>query len=298
MYEIFNISGTFIVPCGVYRVRAMAVGGGSGGLTCSGGGGGSGYVRSGEYNVIPGESIFVVVGSGGDGSIGYNSSGSIEYNSSREVIIQTSRWGRTSFFGSFLTANGGNRRWSYDRFGGENGGSGGGQGQICNGSGGGSGGTNGSDGREASYDCFNRTGVMDAEVNEELPFEDISNPIFSLDLLQVVKEVVPVGKGQGTFTTHFSLFTRNHFTPGPGGKFNKNVRGGGGGGGVLLNGSGPIAQEGRGFQFFGGKGGVGYGAGGGAGTGEMVNTTRQLSTITWINGQGGKGANGLVYIEW
>ena len=74
MYEIFYSSGTFIVPCGVNRVRVMAVGGGAGGLTSNCGGGGSGYVRYREIRVAPGVSIDATVGVGNRGFEGYNSS--------------------------------------------------------------------------------------------------------------------------------------------------------------------------------------------------------------------------------
>ena len=91
----FTASGTFL-PCRVGRVRVLAVGGGSGGLSGNCGGGGSGYVRSGEYSVTLGQSVPVAVGSGGDGSTG--------------IWDQNSKAGGTSSFGAFLSAAGGEGR--------------------------------------------------------------------------------------------------------------------------------------------------------------------------------------------
>ena len=53
---------------GVRRVRVLVVGGGSGGSSGSFGGGADGEVRSRESNVVPGESVRVIVGVGGEGS--------------------------------------------------------------------------------------------------------------------------------------------------------------------------------------------------------------------------------------
>ena len=66
--------------------------------------------------------------------------------------------------------------------------------------------------------------------------------------------------------------------------------GGGGGGGILINGNGPTipAQSGNCYWNGAGGGGIGFGAGGGAG-GAGDNGSRH---------EGGRGANGLVYIEW
>lgn len=69
---IFLSSGTFVVPEGVYKIKARVIGGGGGGggggnTNASGrGGGGGGYVE-GSFSVTPGQSIPVTVGAGGAG---------------------------------------------------------------------------------------------------------------------------------------------------------------------------------------------------------------------------------------
>ena len=91
------------------------------------------------------------------------------------------------------------------------------------------------------------------------------------------------GQGQGDLMWIFTPFKFVQFSAGLGGEGGfggpQGVGVGGGGGGVLLNGTGPSAEDGA--VTGGGKGGQGYGAGGGAG-----------------RGRGGYGADGLVYIEW
>ena len=163
------------------------------------------------------------------------------------------------------------------------GGSGGGQGEVCPAmAAGGSGGTGGSDGGEASHDCS----ILDCD-----------------------PEFGTAGQGQGNisssssqyFDSIFLHFIRNNFTAGSGGMYSKNVRGGGGGGGVLLNGMGPTAEDGSGVEYSGGRGGRGYGAGGGAGTQEYflnLSVAYDRYYFKVVNGKGGQGANGLVYIEW
>ena len=122
-------------------MRVMGVGGGGGGLTHDGDGGGSGYVGSGEYSVTPKESIWISVGVGGDGSIGYNAS--------TDEWHQSAGHGGHSLFGSHRLAEGGappSPRDPIESYSGGDGGSGGGQGQLCLNTGSGSGGTGGSDG--------------------------------------------------------------------------------------------------------------------------------------------------------
>lgn len=99
--------------------------------------------------------------------------------------------------------------------------------------------------------------------------------------------------GQGSFSARLLLFTRNRLSAGAGGSGAVGCSvGGGGGGGVLFNGNGPInstpAQNGQVNPS--GRGGVGFGAGGGAGGRPTIQSTQR-------NG-GGRGADGLVYIEW
>ena len=113
-----------------------------------------------------------------------------------------------------------------------------------------------------------------------------------------------VGNGQGPYTANLKLFTRNLITPGPGGNGNLYQPngyvtgmpgnwwpGGGGGGGVLLNSNGPNGGNGQ-SPISNGYGGNGYGAGGGAGGSYW---TGDASSVCYA---GGRGADGLVYIEW
>ena len=228
-------------------MRVLAVGGGSGGLSGNFGGGGSGYVRSGEFGVTPGQSVPVTVGSGGVGST---------YKENNDS--QDSKAGGTSSFGAFLSAAGGEGRSGLGNYEGAAGGSGGGEGYGCSQGTSGAGGTNGSDGTEnTDHDC-----------------------------------VLGVGFGQGAFPLH-KLFVRNRLTPGAGGRGVNTTSpyfgGGGGGGGILLNGSGPNAKAGT-SPIAGGFGGNGFGAGGGAGG--------HLEPQPYPYFAGGRGADGLIYIEW
>ena len=240
----FKASGTFIVPCGVRRVRVLAVGGGSGGLNGRLGGGGSGYVSSGEIGVTAGQAVPVTVGSGGEGSTYKENNGT-----------QDSKAGGTSSFGAFLSAAGGEGRSGSANYRGAAGGSGGGEGNGYSPGTSGAGGTNGSNGSSGSGHWG-------------------------------------VGLGQGAFPSHV-LFIRNRLTPGAGGRGVSTTHpyygGGGGGGGILLNGSGPNAQAGT-SSIAGGFGGNGFGAGGGAG-GRIEGYREPMFA-------GGRGADGLVYIEW
>ncbi|MFA7243644.1 MAG: glycine-rich domain-containing protein [Sulfuricellaceae bacterium] len=74
--KFFTSSTTWVVPAGVTRIRASALGGGGGGTggnsaaTCSGGGGGGGLFLRGDLNVTPGEMLTITVGAGGAGGVG------------------------------------------------------------------------------------------------------------------------------------------------------------------------------------------------------------------------------------
>ena len=99
----------------------------------------------------------------------------------------------------------------------------------------------------------------------------------------------PGASGAGGAGGHFdnlSIFVESALTGGAGGAAGQSSHSGGGGaGGLLINGQGPSAGDGG--QSWSGKGGKGYGSGGGAGG--YQNNTRP---------PGGKGANGVVYVEW
>ena len=65
----------------------------------------------------------------------------------------------------------------------------------------------------------------------------------------------------------------------------------------MLNGNGPTAQSGTGNSQAGGYGGTGYGGGGG--TGEFYNPLVPPPNVGIFHCYaGGKGADGLVYVEW
>lgn len=70
--QAFSISSTFTVPSGVSSVyaRVWGAGGGGGGCTTNAGagsGGGGGEYREGALSVLPGQTVTIVVGSGGAG---------------------------------------------------------------------------------------------------------------------------------------------------------------------------------------------------------------------------------------
>lgn len=98
--SIFSTPGTtaFVVPAGVYRIRAKVWGGGGGGggnttaASLGSGGGGAGGYCEGSYQVVPGQSINVTVGAAGIAGTNAPTAGGI---------------GGTSSFGSFCAATGG-----------------------------------------------------------------------------------------------------------------------------------------------------------------------------------------------
>ena len=171
-------------------------------------------------------------------------------NGSNTIVGLTA--GGTSSFGDLLDALGGGVVTGINQ-GGHNGSSGGGA--ACNaGSLGGKGGTGGSNGQS----CQSGSSM-------------------------------PIGLGQGGFSSLFSIFTETLFTAGEGGNGGRGTHcGGGGAGGILLNDVGISALNGA--MSWSGKGGSGYGAGGGAGGFDS-----SVSSIRW---GGGDGADGLVYVEW
>ena len=236
-------------------MRVLAVGGGSGGLSCHFGGGGSGYVNSGEFSVMPLQSVSVTVGKGGEGS---------PYGDENlNPHWQDSKPGGPSSFGAYISAAGGEGAYGNGEPGknrrGSAGGSGGGAGA------GGNGGVNGA------------AGGADGSSGRSSPDSNSEGP----------------GTGQGSFGSHLARFVRNRLTAGAGGSTSissyPRYTGGGGGGGVLFNGKGPLAQSGTGSGV-NGFGGTGFGAGGGAGG--------YLYVAPYPRYGGGRGADGLVYIEW
>lgn len=95
--QSFTASDTFVVPQGVRQVEVEIWGGGAGTYASvsgrpSGGGAGGGYARKRISGLTPGQSVLVVVGSGGSGGVVGGSSPSS---------------GGTSSFGGFVSATGG-----------------------------------------------------------------------------------------------------------------------------------------------------------------------------------------------
>lgn len=69
----YTTSGSFNVPEGVEQVFILACGGGAGGHGCNNGqaaGGGGGAIFNGMVNTVPGESLSISVGLGGNGGTG------------------------------------------------------------------------------------------------------------------------------------------------------------------------------------------------------------------------------------
>ena len=263
-YSVYTSSGIFVVPCGVQQVRSLAVGGGSGGMNGDFGGGGSGYVRSGDFAVSPLQWIQVTVGTGGAGS-------SAVYG--LVAADQNAQAGGTSSFGTYLSAAGGNGYTGSSFLSGIPGGSGGGEGCGCDPPLTGLSGNGGTDGSSGAF----------------------ATPT-------TCPGWTP-GTGQGPFTPYLQIFTLNLLKPGAGGKGNivnpyglnglsgNWQPGGGGGGGILLNDAGPKGQAGTGLYSYG-FGGFGYGGGGGAGG---VYWHAGDSSVRYA---GGRGADGIVYVEW
>ena len=101
-----------------------------------------------------------------------------------------------------------------------------------------------------------------------------------------------VGSGQGAYAEQFKQFRFNLITSGAGGRGSvHDAPGGGGAGGVLINDNSPIA--GSGAKPSGAEGGRGYGSGGGSGFLELED-----DKAAPIHNEGGKGADGVVYVEW
>ena len=102
------------------------------------------------------------------------------------------------------------------------------------------------------------------------------------------------GQSMSTWVPILRQFKHQSIKAGQGGisgnysKDQKMLGGGGGGGGILIDNEGPWAEYiSHGVDGVNGEGGKGYGAGGGGGG--VKNETKY---------EGGKGKDGIVYIEW
>ena len=105
-YQIFETSGTFTVPAGVYKIWVTACAGGGGGGGASQGyrtrgagsaGGGGEIVFRKPINVKPAENISITIGTGGTGGAGSSSTGNGGNGSS----------GKPTIIGEYLTLVGG-----------------------------------------------------------------------------------------------------------------------------------------------------------------------------------------------
>jgi hypothetical protein len=77
-FLIFTSSQNWVVPSGVHKIKAIAIGAGGGGgggysSTYNGGGGGAGAIVYGEMMVAPGQVLQILVGAGGAGGTGGSS---------------------------------------------------------------------------------------------------------------------------------------------------------------------------------------------------------------------------------
>ena len=134
----YTTAGTssFIVPVGVTSISAVAVGGGGGGNrgmfdTYPGAGGGGGGLSYGTFTVTPGETLTIVVGSGGDGGVFASSNGKVGGNSQVKrgstVLLQGGGGGGTTNSSAYNPSDGGSGGTSTgtERDGGGSGGDGG-----------------------------------------------------------------------------------------------------------------------------------------------------------------------------
>lgn len=216
-----------------------------------GGGGASGHQGGGGAGYITGGTFSVTSGDLISIKVGAGGAGGQTVSNSNNIVGLTA--GGASQFGSFFTVAGGGVVSGVNQ-GGQNGSSGGGG--ACNfGSHGGSGGSGGSNGQY----CNGMPNHM------------------------------PIGYGQGNYSSLFSLFNDVVFNFGAGGAGGTSSHAAGGGaGGVLIDGLGPLAEAG--VMSFSGQGGVGYGAGGGAGGFDYPSSGNRWG--------GGDGASGFVYLEY
>lgn len=91
-YVVFNNSGSFIAPQGIYKVKVIVTGGGGSGAgskgtstsqPISGGGGGAGGTSIAYVSVVPGKSYPIIVGNGGaqvSGATSGNNGGDSSFN--------------------------------------------------------------------------------------------------------------------------------------------------------------------------------------------------------------------------
>ena len=211
--QIFNVSGSFVVPAGVSYVRAIAVGGGGGGTNGCQPGGGGGYINCSIVAVTSGQSIGVIVGAGGTGAAYSIVPSNISGNTA----------GGASSIGTYLIAGGGSS-CGINLSGSQYGCAGGtGSGANCWGACppntiGGTGGSGGNNGTSTPSNSPNGG-------------QGMGNITYNACLRLAKLHQLTAGAG--------GLGARSFLWNGVG------FSAGGGGGGVLLDGYGPKAQNGR-----------------------------------------------------
>ena len=211
--QIFNVSGSFVVPAGVSYVRAIAVGGGGGGTNGCQPGGGGGYINCSIVAVTSGQSIGVIVGAGGTGAAYSITPSNISGNTA----------GGASSIGTYLVAGGGSSCGVYIVYNQYGCAGGTGSGANCWGvcpanTIGGTGGSVGNNGTSTPPNTYNGGKGMG---------NTSYNACLHLAKLQQLTAGAG-GLGGGSYNQGSNAWSA-----------------GGGGGGVLLDGYGPKAQNGR-----------------------------------------------------
>tara|TARA_Y100000385_G_scaffold127432_2_gene132630 strand:- start:3978 stop:5480 length:1503 start_codon:yes stop_codon:yes gene_type:complete len=154
--DTYNAYTAWVVPAGVTSISAVCIAGGGaasycqGGSNWSGAGGGGGAMAYGTFDVTPGETLWVYIGSGGRASSNSSSSGrgghsgigrgatrNTTSNMNNNVMLLKAFGGHPGLYGNAGAGNGGGSSGT-ERDGGGNGGYGG-QARSNNGGGGGGG---------------------------------------------------------------------------------------------------------------------------------------------------------------
>lgn len=154
--DTYNAYVAWVVPAGVTSISAVCIGGGGGAAYCvgtsswSGAGGGGGGLAYGTFDVTPGETLWVYIGSGGRASSSSSSSGrgghsgigrgatrNTTGNMNNNTMLLKAFGGHPGLYGNAGAGNGGGSAGT-ERDGGGNGGYGG-QARSNNGGGGGGG---------------------------------------------------------------------------------------------------------------------------------------------------------------
>lgn len=177
VFKFTSSTSGWTVPAGVRRLSVFCCGGGGSGAYDSGGGGGGGYCSRTTWDVVPGQTMAIIVGAGGAAisSISWSNYDTFQGNSggTSKVVLYNN--------GSYVTetsasGGGGGRYASYNEYGSNSGGGNGGSGGSGGGAGspgrryssawnptgwyGGDGGSNGGSGGNSGKDWRDDNGVM------------------------------------------------------------------------------------------------------------------------------------------